>query len=181
VQVPVVDVAVALDPVDGRVADEVGRLVAHLGRHLHALAEVAEEVVGAVALGERGDRRAQVAGAAERLAEQRPIRLRRVAVVEPEAGVVAEVADDPVGDAVLAGDQRGARRQARRVRAVVAVEDDARGGHRVQVRRDRARVAVRAGVVRPQRVHVHVDELHIGVSQSVSASWCKRRESVCNL
>ena len=150
VQVPVVAVLVALEPVDGDVGDQFTGLVAHVRVGLDVLLEVAHEEVRAVSLGERGHRRGVVAVHLQQLTEQGTSGLRHVTGVQPEPGRLTGVADNPVGDAELAAGERGAGRQAGGVGAVVAVETDAVLRHLVQVGGGGSLVAVGAGVVRPE-------------------------------
>jgi hypothetical protein len=160
VQVPVVLVGVPADPVQPDPVDVPAVLVVDLVGGTDRLAEVAEEVVGAVALGEHRDGCGVVAVPLQPLPEKWTVGMCAVARVEPEPGRLPEVADHAVGDAELPAGQCGPRRQAGGVGAVVPLEGDALVGESLQVRGQGALVSVRHRVVRPQRIHVDIDDAH---------------------
>ena len=162
VQEPVVAPLVAAQPVERDRQDLLAGLAA-AAADVVALVEARVEPPGGMALREGADGRRVHAGAAENAVE---------AVVVDDIGEVARGTGEPavcrraavahraVADAEHAADERRARRQAGRVRAVILVEADALGADAVHVRGRVAAVAVAAHMVGPQRIDVDKQDSH---------------------
>jgi hypothetical protein len=142
VQIPVFLVTISFYPLDGLVCNNLRWLVTNVGSRSDRLLEFGGEEVGPVALGEGRDAGGQVAVLGQELAQEGAARFRAVTGVKAKPCRVAGMANDAIGDAELAAGQRGSRRQARGVGAVITVEPDAPFRKLVEIWGDGSLVAV---------------------------------------